>query len=46
MKNKIAFYLLMIFFIATVVFIFVAPIVQINKIEADAKRPKSERVMK
>jgi hypothetical protein len=46
MKNKIAFYLLMLFIVATIVFIFVAPIVQINKIEADAKRPKSERVMK
>jgi hypothetical protein len=46
MKNKIAFYLLIIFFISSIVFIFVAPIMQINKIEADAKKPKSERVMK
>ena len=46
MSKKIGFYLLMIFFIATVIFIFVVPIMQINKIEQDAKRPKSERIMK
>jgi len=46
MKKKIGFYLLMIFFIATVIFIFAAPIIQINKIEQDAKKPKSERIMK
>ena len=46
MGKKIGFYLLMLFFVATIIFIFVAPIMQINKIEQDAKRPKSERIMK
>jgi len=46
MKKKIGFYLLMLFFIATIIFIFIVPIMQINKIEHDAKKPKSERVMK
>ena len=46
MNKKIGFYLLAVFFIATIVFIFLAPIIQINKIEADAKKPKSERIMR
>lgn len=46
MKKKLPFYLLMIFVIATIVYIFVAPIMVINKIEKDSKRPKSERIMK
>jgi len=46
MKSKVAFYLLMAFIIFTIIFIFVVPIVQIHKIEQDAKRPKNERIMK
>ncbi len=46
MRKKMGFYILALFFIATIVFIFLAPIMQINKIQADAKKPKSERIMK
>ncbi len=43
MKNKIPFYLLMIFIVATILYIFAAPIFIIDKIEKDSKKPKSER---
>jgi len=46
MGKKLGFYLLVLFFVATILFIFVAPVLQINKIQADAKRPKNERIMK
>ncbi len=43
-KNKIGFYLLIIFFVSTILYIFAAPIFIIDNINKDAKRPKSERV--
>ena len=46
MAKKIGVYALIIFFIVSVLFIFIAPIIQVKKIEADSKRPKSQRVMK
>ncbi len=43
MKSKIPFYLLMIFIVASILYIFATPIFIIDKIEKDSKKPKNER---
>ena len=46
-KNKhlrlIPMYLLALFLVASILFIFIAPIYMVNKVQNDAKKPKSER---
>jgi len=36
-------YLLALFLVAAILFIFVAPIYMVNKVQADAKKPKEQR---
>jgi hypothetical protein len=45
-KGKIALYLLIAFLVATILYIFAAPIFIIDSINKDSKKPKSERVYK
>ena len=39
----IPMYLLALFIIASILFIFVAPVYMVNKVQTDAKKPKKER---
>ncbi len=47
MKRKhlrlIPMYLLAIFLVASILFIFIAPIYMVNKVQTDAKKPKAQR---
>ncbi|WP_158297273.1 MULTISPECIES: hypothetical protein [unclassified Nitratiruptor] len=47
MKSKhirlIPMYLLALFLVASILFIFVAPVYMVNKVQSDAKKPKEQR---
>ncbi|BCD60204.1 hypothetical protein NitYY0814_C1152 [Nitratiruptor sp. YY08-14] len=36
-------YLLALFLVASILFIFVAPVYMVNKVQSDAKKPKEQR---
>jgi hypothetical protein len=43
LKKLLPMYLLALFLIVSILFIFIAPIYMVNKVNKDAKKPKSER---
>ncbi|NPA82732.1 MAG: hypothetical protein GXO31_08980 [Epsilonproteobacteria bacterium] len=43
-KKRLPLYILIAFLVATIAYIFIAPIYIIKNIEQDSKRPKNERV--
>lgn len=47
MKNRhlrlIPMYLLAAFLVGSILFIFIAPVYMVNKVQSDAKKPKSKR---
>ncbi|BCD68276.1 hypothetical protein [Nitratiruptor sp. YY09-18] len=42
-KRLIPMYLLALFLVVTILFIFIAPIYMVNKVQSDAKKPKEQR---
>ncbi len=36
-------YLLVLFLVASIIFIFIAPVYMVNKVQSDAKKPKAQR---
>ena len=42
-KRLLPMYLVALFLIASILFIFIAPMYMVNKIQNDAKKPKNER---
>jgi len=43
-KKKLPLYILIAFLVATMIYIFAAPVYIMKNIEKDSKKPKSERV--
>ncbi|NPA83241.1 MAG: hypothetical protein GXO38_02020 [Epsilonproteobacteria bacterium] len=42
-RRLLPMYLLLLFLVASILFIFIAPVYMVNKVSEDAKRPKEER---